>query len=125
MPRTLLAKNADLIVTMDGARREIRDGGLYVEGNRIAAVGPTASLPTHEVSKAELAAGIGVLGAFVSAGLVASNGEARRQIKAGGLRVNDAAVTDEKLVLTSGHLTPEGVIKLSIGKKKHVLLRPA
>ena len=60
---------------------------------------------------------------FVKAGLVASNGEARRQIKGGGLRVNDDAVTDEKMVLTPSNLTPEGVIKLSMGKKKHVLLR--
>ena len=73
----------------------------------------------------ELEAGAGVLGLFVKAGLVASNGEARRQIKGGGLRVNDAAVTDEKMVLTSSNLTPEGVIKLSMGKKKHVLLKPA
>jgi tyrosyl-tRNA synthetase len=83
------------------------------------------SLPTLEISNAELTQGLGVLTAFVKAGLMASNGEARRQIKAGGLRVNDAAVTDEKLVLTAAHLTPEGVIKLSMGKKKHVLLRPA
>jgi tyrosyl-tRNA synthetase len=83
------------------------------------------SLPTVEVARGELEAGIGVLGAFVKAGLVASNGEARRQIKGGGLRVNDAAVTDEKMVLTPSNLTPEGVIKLSMGKKKHVLLKPA
>ena len=56
--------------------------------------------------------------------LVASNGEARRQIKAGGLRVNDAAISDEKMMLGLGNLTPEGVIKLSLGKKKHVLLKP-
>ena len=62
---------------------------------------------------------------FVKAGLVASNGEARRQIKGGGLRVNDAAVTDEKMVLTPSNLTPEGVIKLSHGQEKHVLLKPA
>ena len=83
------------------------------------------SLPTLEISHAELGGGAGVLTLFVRAGLVASNGEARRQIKAGGLRVNDIAVTDDKLVLTAEHLTPEGVIKLSMGKKKHVLLRPA
>jgi tyrosyl-tRNA synthetase len=41
------------------------------------------------------------------------------------LRVNDVAVTDEKLLLTAADLTPEGVIKLSMGKKKHILLRPA
>ena len=52
-----------------------------------------------EVPRGELEAGIGVLAAFVKAGLVASNGEARRQIKGGGLRVNDVAVTDEKMML--------------------------
>ena len=73
----------------------------------------------------ELEAGLGVLAAFVKAGLVASNGEARRQIKGGGLRVNDTAVSDEKMSLTPKDLTPEGVIKLSMGSKRHVLLKPA
>jgi len=78
-----------------------------------------------EVPRGELEAGIGVLALFVKAGLVASNGEARRQIKGGGLRVNDVAVSDEKMMLKLGDLTPEGVVKLSLGKKRHVLLRPA
>ena len=85
-----------------------------------------ATLPTVEVPRAELENGIGVLSAFAErTGLVASNGEARRQIKGGGLKVNDAAVTDEKMVLTLRDLTPEGAIKLSLGRKKHVLLKPA
>jgi len=83
------------------------------------------NLPSVEVSRGELEAGIGVLALFVKAGLVASNGEARRQIKGGGLRVNDIAVSDEKMMLKLGDLTPEGVVKLSLGKKRHVLLRPA
>ncbi|MEO6380696.1 MAG: tyrosine--tRNA ligase [Nitrobacter sp.] len=83
------------------------------------------SLPTLEILHNELSSGASVLALFVRAGLVASNGEARRQIKGGGLRVNDVAVTDEKMMLTSAHLTPEGVIKLSMGKKRHMLLRPA
>ena len=83
------------------------------------------NLPTVEVSHSELQDGTGVLSAFVKAGLVASNGEARRQIKGGGLRVNDVAVTDEKMMLTEQNLTTEGVIKLSLGKKRHVLLKPA
>ncbi|KZD21477.1 tyrosine--tRNA ligase [Tardiphaga robiniae] len=82
------------------------------------------SLPTVNIPQAELEAGVGVLAAFVNAGFVASNGEARRQIKGGGLRVNDVAVTDEKMMLTSALLT-EGVIKLSLGKKRHILLKPA
>jgi tyrosyl-tRNA synthetase len=85
----------------------------------------SASLPTVEVPRAELEAGIGVLSAFADkTGLVASNGEARRQVKGGGLKVNDASVTDEKMTLTLKDLTPEGVIKLSLGRKKHVLLKP-
>jgi tyrosyl-tRNA synthetase len=84
-----------------------------------------SSLPTVEIARAELETGLGVLVAFAEkTGLVSSNGEARRQIKAGGLRVNDAAIADEKMVLGVGSLTPEGVIKLSLGKKKHVLLKP-
>ena len=84
-----------------------------------------ADLPTVELPRAELEAGIGVLVAFAEkTGLVASNGEARRQVKGGGLKVNDASVTDEKMVLSAKDLTPEGVIKLSLGRKKHVLLKP-
>jgi len=83
------------------------------------------TLPTVEIARRDLDAGLGVLTAFAEkAQLVASNGEARRQIKAGGLKVNDATVSDEKMVLTAKDLTPEGVIKLSLGKKRHVLLKP-
>jgi tyrosyl-tRNA synthetase len=78
-----------------------------------------------EIPRAELEAGLGVLALFVRAGLVASNGEARRQIKGGGLRINDTVVADEKMVLTPKDLTSEGVTKLSLGKKRHVLLKPA
>ena len=79
------------------------------------------SLPTISVPAGE-AIGMGVLSAFVRAGLVASTGEARRQIKGGGLRLNDAAVSDERAVLSAGDFT-DGVAKLSLGKKKHVLMR--
>ena len=83
------------------------------------------NLPTVEVPRAELEKGLGVLTAFAEkTGLVASNGEARRQIKGGGLKVNDAAVADDKMTLSLKDLTPEGVIKLSLGRKKHVLLKP-
>ena len=83
------------------------------------------TLPSIDVPRAELAQGLSVLKAFAEkAGLVTSNGEARRQIKGGGLKVNDAPVTDEKMMLTLADLTPEGAIKLSLGRKKHVLIRP-
>ena len=85
------------------------------------------SLPTVPVPRAVLEAGLGVLTAFGPeyAKLVLSTSEARRQVKGGGLRVNDRPVTDERSVLRSSDLTPEGVIKLSFGRKRHVLLRAA
>ncbi len=83
------------------------------------------SLPTVEIARATLEQGIGVLNAFAElTALVSSNGDARRQIKAGGLKVNDTNVTDEKMILTAKDLTVDGAIKLSLGKKKHVLLKP-
>jgi tyrosyl-tRNA synthetase len=66
---------------------------------------------------------VGVLTAFVQAGLVPSTSEARRQIKSGGLKVNDATLTDERATLSAADMTGDGVIKLSLGKKKHVLVR--
>jgi tyrosyl-tRNA synthetase len=85
------------------------------------------NLPTVEVPQVVFEAGLGVLTAFGPeyAKLVPSTGEARRQVKTGGLRVNDVLVKDERGVLRLGNLTPEGVIKLSFGKKRHVLLKPA
>jgi len=84
----------------------------------------SADLPTVEIEVDALKVGHGLLNALVQAGLVASTSEARRQIKGGAVRVNDAQVGDEKMVLVHENLTPEGVIKLSLGKKKHVLLKP-
>jgi tyrosyl-tRNA synthetase len=82
-----------------------------------------AGLPTVKVPTGELAAGLGVLAAFVKAGLVTSNGEARRLVLGGGLKVNDATVTDPARILTGADLTGAGTIKLSLGKKRHALLR--
>lgn len=92
------------------ARRTFEEGALAL------------SLPKVSVTADEIAAGLGVLSAFVKAGLVASTGEARRQIKGGGLKVNDVAVTDERGALSEKDFEKDGVAKLSLGKKKHVLL---
>jgi tyrosyl-tRNA synthetase len=85
------------------------------------------TLPTVEVPRSVLEAGLGVLTAFGPdyAKLGPSTSEARRQVKGGGLRVNDQPVTDERGVLRASDLTAEGVIKLSFGRKRHVLLRAA
>ena len=83
-----------------------------------------ANLPIVNVPRGELEAGLGVLIALVRAGLAASNGEARRHIRAGGIKVNDAAIADEKALLTMNDVTADGFVKLSLGRKRHVVLRP-
>jgi tyrosyl-tRNA synthetase len=80
-----------------------------------------AGLPTITL---DLDAGTGLLAACVAAGFASSNGEARRSVQGGAVRVNDQAVSDEKLMLTRA-LLADGVVKLSMGKKKHVLVKPA
>ncbi|WP_296106296.1 tyrosine--tRNA ligase [uncultured Agrobacterium sp.] len=83
------------------------------------------NLPSIEVPKTDLEAGIGLLSLIVRAGLAASNGEARRHVQGGAVRINDESVSDERKLIGSGEVTADGVIKLSLGKKKHILVRPA
>jgi tyrosyl-tRNA synthetase len=80
-------------------------------------------LPTIDVPAADFRDGVGILKALVMAGLASSNGDARRQIQGGAIRVNDEAVSDEKTQLTENSFNQDGVIKLSMGRKKHVLLK--
>ena len=77
-----------------------------------------------EIAKTELDGGVAVVELFVRAGLAASNGEARRLIKGGGGRMNDVAITDERLNAFRADVGAEGVIKLTAGKKRHALIVP-
>jgi tyrosyl-tRNA synthetase len=81
--------------------------------------GETAGLPSVELPAAELAAGLPAFALLVRAGLAASNGEARRLIRGGGARLDDVAIAEEGQVISASH-----EIKLSAGKKQHVLVRP-
>jgi tyrosyl-tRNA synthetase len=81
-------------------------------------------LPTIMADGALAGEGTGLLAMLVKAGLAATNSEARRHIKGGAVRVNDVGISDERRGLTLADVTQDGVIKLSLGKKKHVLVRP-
>ena len=107
------AKNAEVT-----ARRTFEEGVL-------AETLPTVTLPV-ELSEAFFdPPGLGVQTAFKAVGLVRSTSDARRAIASGSLRVNDIPVTDERMVLTPlDRRGLEGVIKLSFGRKRHVLLKP-
>lgn len=83
--------------------------------------GAADGLPTTDVAQGELI-GMGILSAAVTAGLAGSNGEARRHIKAGALKVNDKAVGSHEATITADDIQ-DGVVKLSVGKKRHALLR--
>ncbi len=83
------------------------------------------TLPSVEVANSMLEAGVGILSLLVTAGLASSNGEARRHIQGGAVRLNDQPVSDERRTVTLQDLSPENVIKVSLGKKKHILVRPA
>ncbi len=78
----------------------------------------TAGLPSVAIPAAEFGQGVAAFSLFVRAGLAASNGEARRLIRGGGARLNDVVITDEGQLIAPAH-----EIKLSAGKKQHVLVR--
>jgi tyrosyl-tRNA synthetase len=94
------------------ARRTFVEGGLGDE------------LPVVEIPQAELAAGIAAYDLLRRSGLVASNGEARRLIKGGGARLNDAAIDDDNRKIGTADINADGVIKVSFGKKRHAVIKP-
>ncbi|WP_375665555.1 tyrosine--tRNA ligase [Bartonella sp. TT121SHDZB] len=82
------------------------------------------NLPTVEINASELKKGVGLLTLLVQAGLAKSNSEARRHIQGGGVRVNDQIIKDETHLIIEKDVTAEGIIKISFGKKKHILIKP-
>ena len=80
-------------------------------------------LPTIEIPRKTLDAGVPTFEMFKMAGLASSNGEARRLIKGGGGRLNDNPIANETQLITTEDLNADGVIKLSAGKKRHALVK--
>ena len=84
-----------------------------------------ADLPVIEATRGDLEAGIPVIALFQAAGLCESGGAARRLIRGGGARINDRVIESELATVGTGDIGADGRIKLSAGKKRHVLVRPA
>lgn len=82
-----------------------------------------ADLPTVNIAASEIATGLGLLALLVRAGLARSNGDARRHIQGGGIRVNDQPVEDETKTVNSADINADGIMKLSLGRKKHILVK--
>jgi len=83
--------------------------------------GTAEGLPTTELAEIKLD-GLGILAATTLLGLASSNGEARRHIKGGALKINDIKVNSHERTITRTDIT-DGVVKISVGKKKHALLK--
>ncbi|HXW50308.1 MAG TPA: tyrosine--tRNA ligase [Xanthobacteraceae bacterium] len=86
--------------------------------------GVSEKLPTFELPRVDLKAGIGILTVFVKAGLAGSNGEVRRAIANNAIMVNDTRVTSDKATIGEADVLANGFVKLSLGRKRHVLLKP-
>ena len=111
---TALAHGAEAAAEAEAtARRTFGEGG------------HGAALPAVRVGRAELEAGMRAFALFRLAGLCASNAEARRLIRGGGARVNGVAVESEDRLVGAADLGADGAIKLSAGRKRHALVRPA
>lgn len=119
--KKILAREATRLCHGEAAAKEAQETArkTFEEG------GIGEALPALDVPKAELEKGIAAFELFHRAGLAPSGGEARRLIRSGGARINDEKVDDELRSVTAADLDAEGVIKLSAGKKRHALVRPA
>jgi tyrosyl-tRNA synthetase len=104
--------------------RDAAEKALGAAASAFGGGGSLEGLPTVEIARGDLAEGLGVLVAFVKAGLAPTNSEARRQVQSAANSVNDVTVTDPNAKLTLADVAGHGAIKLSMGKKRHVLLRP-
>lgn len=82
----------------------------------------STGLPTVDIFLFEIKAGIGLQRLLVKVGLAKSNSEARRHIQSGGIRVNDQLIDDERIIIDNAYINGDGLIKLSLGKKKHFLI---
>jgi tyrosyl-tRNA synthetase len=86
--------------------------------------GSGGALPSIDVPRAELETGLGLPALFVRAGLAASNSEVRRAVANNSVSINDVRVTDPNRTIRAGDINADGVVKLSLGRKKHALVVP-
>jgi tyrosyl-tRNA synthetase len=123
--KKILATEATALVhNRPSAENALRDAQqTYEKGNFTFAM-PTAKIPLALLD-GNPASPFFLANACVLAEFAQTTSEARKKIKEGVIKINDKTVVDEKYILTFRDLTPEGVIKLSLGKKQHVLLKPA
>ncbi len=119
--KKILAFEATRLAHGEAAARQASDAARRLfEGGE----GSVAALPEVTVPRSRLAEGVPVVELLTMAGLAKSRGEARRLIRGGGARLDDRRITDEHLMIREADLG-DGALKLSAGRKRHVLVRAA
>jgi tyrosyl-tRNA synthetase len=116
--KVILANEATKLCRGEVAAKTAADAARAV----FASEGDAAGLPTTEVARAEFSRGINVADLLSRTGLAASKGEARRLIRGGGARLNDARIDDEAMLVDTAHLQGDQ-LTLSAGRKRHVRVR--
>ena len=119
--KKILATAATALLHGEAAAREAAETAEKTFVSGVTADG----LPTTDIPRAEIEGGIALFALLARAGLAGSNSEGRRLIKGGGARVNDVPVNEETAEIDASAINDDGVIKLSAGKKRHALIRPA
>ena len=116
--KVLLANEATRLCRGEAAARDAASAAraMFVSG------GDSAGLPTIEIPRGEFLEGINVADLLHRTGLAASKGEARRLIRGGGARLNDARIDDEAMMVDAAHLQGDQ-LTLSAGRKRHVRVR--
>ncbi|MEZ5690859.1 MAG: tyrosine--tRNA ligase [Rickettsiales bacterium] len=80
-------------------------------------------IPVYKLLSSELGKGVAAYELLRQSGIASSGGEAKRLIRGGGARINDQKIDDENELITPAHFGDEGSLKLSSGKKKHILIK--
>jgi tyrosyl-tRNA synthetase len=117
--KKILATEATAVIRGRAAAEEAAETARRTFEEGVSAAG----LPTVEIPASELEAGMPAFAIFQKAGLANSGGEARRLVRGGGARLNDKVIGDENQTIGSGDLSADGTLKLSAGKKRHVLIK--
>jgi tyrosyl-tRNA synthetase len=110
---TLAHGKAAAELAAETARRTFEEGG------------KADALPTVDVPRGRLAAGIAAFELLHEAGLAESRTEARKLIKGGGARLNDRPIAADTVKIGEDDLDASGTLKLSAGRKRHVVVRAA
>ena len=115
--KTLLANEATALLHGKAATIKASD-----TAKKTFAGGSGGELPVIKIKKDQVDNGLNIIDLSIKTNLFSSKSEIRRTIKNSGLKINNSTVKDGSLIINVSHFENE-ILKLSHGKKKHVLIK--